>query len=123
MSWSLTVPGESTRTYQVHKMESFADRARGLLFRSGINAGEVYWFDRCSSVHMFGMRFPIDVVFLDKQFYITKIVSGLKPWRFAFSLGSRSVLEMKSGESRARQMKVGQILELKKVEEAENVSS
>ncbi|WP_189398286.1 DUF192 domain-containing protein [Arenicella chitinivorans] len=121
MSWLLTLPGEERQTYRVHKMESFIERARGLLFQSGISAGEVYWFDRCSSVHMFGMRFPIDVVFLDKQFSITKIVSGLKPWRFSYSLGSRSVLEMKSGESSARQMKVGQVLEFQRVEDVKNV--
>ena len=121
MPWSLILPGEERQIYHVHKMESFIARAKGLLFRSGISAKDVYWFDRCSSVHMFGMRFPIDVVFLDKQFAITKIVSELQPWQFAFSYGSRSVLEMKSGESRARQLRVGQVLEFERVEEVDNV--
>lgn len=66
---------------QVTKAKSFYQRAKGLLGRKSLPPEEVLWIDRCPSVHTFFMKFPIDVVFVDKDMKVTKIVSNLKPWR------------------------------------------
>jgi len=62
-------------------METFYERFTGLLLRNSITETEGYWFDRCSSVHMFGMRFPIDAIFLDRNLSVVAIRKNLQPWR------------------------------------------
>lgn len=46
---------------------------------------------------MFGMRFPIDVVFLDTNFQIVKLVEHVKPWRLTSSKDAQHTLELASG--------------------------
>lgn len=45
-------------------VERFWERFRGLIGKRGLPQGEAMWFPRCSSIHMWFMRFPIDVVFV-----------------------------------------------------------
>lgn len=70
------------------------DRMRGLLFRPPLEADEVLLISPCNSVHMFGMRYAIDVAFLDPSNQVMKLVPHLKPWKMAACRGSRSVLEL-----------------------------
>ena len=49
------------------------------------------------SVHTCGMRFPIDVVFLDEDLRVLRVVHGLRPWRFASARKARAVLELEEG--------------------------
>ncbi|HKO58205.1 MAG TPA: DUF192 domain-containing protein [Thermoanaerobaculia bacterium] len=50
---------------------------------------------RCSAVHTFFMRVPIDIHFLDAEENELKVVHGAKPWRFYFGPpGTVSVLEL-----------------------------
>jgi uncharacterized membrane protein (UPF0127 family) len=44
------------------------------------------------------MRFPIDVVFLDAEQRVVRVVPSLAPWRMAAAKGARSVLELAAGE-------------------------
>jgi uncharacterized membrane protein (UPF0127 family) len=63
-------------------------------------------------VHTFFMRFPMDVVFLDREGKVVKVVRNLKPWRAAGARGARSALELAAGEAARRGLDVGQRLEL-----------
>jgi uncharacterized membrane protein (UPF0127 family) len=56
-------------------------RSRGLLGRKSLLQGEALVIKPCSSIHTFFMRFPIDVIFVDRNNQIIKAISGLKPWR------------------------------------------
>ena len=73
------------------------DRTKGLLGRSGLDEGEGLWIKPCEAIHMFFMKFAIDAVFIDKRHRVTKVVSNLKPWRLAGSLGAHSVIELPAG--------------------------
>jgi len=53
--------------------------------------------ERCASIHTFFMRFPLDVVFLDADFTVRKVVRGLRPWRLAAMPGAAHVLELPAG--------------------------
>src|SRR5437763_16535808 len=68
-------------------------RMRGLLGRSQLPVGEGLFLKPCGSVHMFFMRFPIDVVFLDRELSVVGVVSCLRPWRMAGRRGAMSALE------------------------------
>ncbi len=61
---------------------SVAERARGLLDADGLDEGEGLVISPCTSVHMFGMRFALDVVFVKKDGRVLRAISNLKPWRF-----------------------------------------
>ena len=49
------------------------------------------------SVHTCGMRFAIDVVFLDDRLRVVRVVRALRPWRVASSRRARAVLELPAG--------------------------
>ncbi|MGE5553701.1 MAG: DUF192 domain-containing protein [Betaproteobacteria bacterium] len=59
--------------------KSFLARARGLLGRKGLEPGEGLILYPCNSVHMFFMRFAIDVVFLDKVGRVVGLCWNLPP--------------------------------------------
>ena len=51
------------------------------------------------SVHTAGMRRPIDVVFLDADLRVVKVVRRLRPWRMAGARGAVAALELVAGTS------------------------
>jgi uncharacterized membrane protein (UPF0127 family) len=59
------------------------ERTRGLLGRESMEPGEALVFPRCRQVHMVGMLFPIDVLFLDRQGKVVRCVSDLQPGRLS----------------------------------------
>ena len=56
-------------------------RIKGLLGKKELKIGKALVLKPCSSVHTFFMRFPIDVLFVDKDNRIIKIIPSLKPFR------------------------------------------
>ena len=58
-------------------------RMKGLLGRAALQGEEGILLRPASSVHTAFMRFPIDVIFLDKENRIAKIAPSLRPWRTA----------------------------------------
>ncbi len=60
---------------------SFLHRARGLLGKRKLSGSHALWFRPGGSVHTFGMRFPIDVLFLDENLTVLALAEEVKPWR------------------------------------------
>lgn len=56
-------------------------RLVGLLGRKEFRKGQALVLKPANSIHTFFMRFPIDVLFLDKENKVIKAISCLKPWR------------------------------------------
>ena len=78
--------------------DSWLKRLVGLLTESELGNGQGLWLKPCTSIHTIGMRFAIDVVFLDEDNCVKKLANSLKPYRFCLSAkGTRSVLELPSG--------------------------
>ncbi len=80
---------------------------RGLLGRRDLPRGEGILLRPAASVHTWFMRFPIDVVFLDRELRVLKVVPGLGPWRMASGRGARAVLELAAGECERRGLEAG----------------
>ena len=72
-------------------------RNRGLLGRARLEPGEGLLIRPANSIHTAFMRFPIDVVFLDRDLAVLKVVPELRPWRAAAARRARSVLELPAG--------------------------
>lgn len=72
-------------------------RRKGLLGRDGLDVGEGLWIVPCEAVHTFWMRFPIDLIYLDRKHRVLKIRSHVRPWRLSACLRAHSVIELPSG--------------------------
>ena len=92
--------------------ESAFGRARGLLGRNGLEPGEGMLIDRAGSVHMFFMRFPIDVVFLDPDRKVVGVRHKLRPWRVAGARRAVAALELPAGAAAAAGVEEGDELVL-----------
>lgn len=86
-------------------------RRKGLLGRDGLSAGGGMWICPCEAVHTFWMRFPIDLVYLDRKNQIRKLVGDVRPWRLSGCFSAHSVIELPSGTIHATQTHPGDILE------------
>jgi uncharacterized membrane protein (UPF0127 family) len=60
--------------------ESMLSRMCGLLLSRPLIAGEGLYLVPCNSIHMFGMRFAIDVIFVDRKGIVVGLVKEIKPW-------------------------------------------
>ena len=87
-------------------------RARGLLGRDSLDPGAGMLIDRAGSVHMFFMRFPIDVVFLDRNWTVVGIRHGLRPWQVAGARRAAAALELPAGTAAAKGIVEGDVLVL-----------
>jgi len=91
--------------------DSGPKRNKGLLGREGLAAGEGLWIVPCESVHTFFMRFPIDLVYLDRNYKVKKVRSAVGAWRLSACFSAHSILELPAGTVRATQTEAGDTLE------------
>jgi hypothetical protein len=92
--------------------DTSAKRRTGLLKHQRLAPGEGLWIVPCESVHTFFMKFPIDLVYLDKRRRVRKIRSAVPPWRLSLCLGAHSVLELPAGRAAAAGAAVGDQLSI-----------
>lgn len=76
---------------------TFFTRLVGLLTTASLAAGTGLMIKPCNSVHTLGMRYPIDVIFVDDYDRVIKVVAGLKPSRLATQRGAGYVIELPIG--------------------------
>jgi uncharacterized membrane protein (UPF0127 family) len=69
-------------------------RLLGLAWLDGGEVGPGLLIPRCASVHTFGMRFPLDLVFLDRDGRPLSVRRAVPPRRFASHRGANAVLEL-----------------------------
>ena len=90
------------------------ERRRGLLGRGSLAEGEGLWIAPCEAVHTFGMRFPIDIVFLGRSHRVLKIREAVPRGRIAVCLRAHSVLELPAGTVRRTGTEAGDQLSLER---------
>jgi uncharacterized membrane protein (UPF0127 family) len=84
--------------HRVARAESFFARLLGLLPRSGLQPGEGLILPGCSQIHMFGMRFAIDLLFLDEKNLVLETIPAIKPWQISPGVsGAVMVVELPCG--------------------------
>ena len=92
------------------------ERRTGLLKRTGLEAGEGMWIAPCECIHTFGMKFPIDVLFLSKKRTVVKIAAAVPRRRIAAAWLAHSVLELPAGTIAQTQTAVGDQLVVERAE-------
>ena len=90
-----TVLGTSVR-----QAEGAWGNFRGLMLLKSLPEGHGLLFRPARGIHTHFMRFPIDLVFLDKEDRVSKIREAMPPWRFDFT-SAAGVIEMNPGAARA----------------------
>ena len=82
----------------VRRATSITARMRGLLGGSVLSSREGLLLSPCKQVHTFGMRFPIDIVFCDRTWRVTRVVRGMKPQRVSkVAWRARCAIELCAG--------------------------
>jgi uncharacterized membrane protein (UPF0127 family) len=88
-------------------------RLKGLLGRKSLPEGGGMRFEPTSSLHMMFMRFAIDVVYVDRNECVVKLVHDFAPWRFSAARGARSAYELPAGLLATVDIEVGDQLVLR----------
>ena len=97
---SLKIDGRLTGL-RVYEATGFLSRARGLLGGERLREFEALWIRPCGSVHTIGMRYAIDVLFLDRQQRVLMVKRRLEPLRFSGAGHAHSTLELHAGTAAA----------------------
>ena len=91
----------------------FFTRFRGLMLKKNLSGSEGMLLTPCNGIHTLFMRFPIDVVFLDSEYTVIKIIPDMKPNRFSpFVKGASHVLEIAANSSETHDIKEGDRLSI-----------
>lgn len=93
-----TEPIGATGLGHVPVAEGFRTRLLGLSRRDRSRAGAGLLIPRCSSVHTFGMRFELDVFFLDGEGRVIEARRAVPPRRVLWCRGASAVLEIPAGQ-------------------------
>lgn len=91
------------------------ERTRGLLGRPALNTGEGLLIDSCRLVHTVGMRYSLDLVFLDRLGRVSKLAGNVAPLRMAGSFSASTTLELAPGMLAQCDLKVGDQLAWREV--------
>jgi uncharacterized protein len=90
-------------------------RFRGLMASDGsrFRRGQGLWISPSHGIHTFAMRFPIDVVYLDRDRIVIHVEEEVKPWRMAaVRIRAASVLELPIGAIRESQTALGDLVDI-----------
>lgn len=105
---------------KVRKADNFLTRLVGLLKRNQLGPEEALWLMPSKGIHTIGMKFPIDVVFLNKEFYVLGLISGMHPYRVSgVHMRGYSVIELPNGTIRKSSTEIGDQLEISLAETSE----
>jgi uncharacterized membrane protein (UPF0127 family) len=97
--------------HRVSTATASKDRRQGLLSRTSLDDGEGLRIAPCEAIHTFGMKIPIDAIFLDKACRVRRIRHSIRPYRIAVCLRAHSVLEIAAGAAACSGTQVGDRIE------------
>ena len=91
---------------KVLSAETLLERIQGLIGRK-LEEDSTLLIKKCWAIHTFFMTYPIDVLFVDKDFKVLKTVENLLPFKTAICVGAYGVLEFKAGRLKHLPVKLG----------------
>jgi uncharacterized protein len=90
------LPRLRVRGHTVPVAQGFRSRLLGLAWLRASEAGPGLLIPRCAGVHTFGMRFELDLVFLDRRDRPLAVHRRVPPRRLVWHRGAAAVLEIPS---------------------------
>jgi uncharacterized protein len=107
---------ESVIAERAEMADTTMTRFAGLMGRAGLEKGAGLVIYPNNSIHMFFMRFPLDVLHVAKDGTVVKILHGIKPWRIGPIVGkSKYTVELPVGAVEDSRTAVGDIIELQEI--------
>jgi uncharacterized membrane protein (UPF0127 family) len=98
---------------QVAVADNVLSRFMGLMFRKELLPGHGLAIRPCNSIHMFFMRFPLDVVFVDGDGRVVRVLDSIRPWRASsFVRGAKAAIELPAGTAARSVVVPGAVLRL-----------
>lgn len=105
----LLVPRNVVLAEDAELADSIFPRMKGLLGRKELKGGQALILKPCNSIHMFFMRFPIDVLFLDRQNSITALLENIKPFQISRIYPKAvTAIELPSGTIKSNSISLGE---------------
>jgi len=105
---------------KVRKADNFLTRLIGLLKRTNLGPEEALWLMPSRGIHTIGMKFPIDVIFLNRSHHVVGLMAELMPNRISpIHFNGYSVLELPSGTIKKSRTEIGDQFEISLVEKSE----
>jgi len=97
----------------IKEAKTFLPRLKGLIGRTSLNKGEGLWMAGCRAIHTIGMRFPIDLVFTDKDLVVKKVVKEVRPFcPIVCCFNADGVFELPVGSIERAQIQSGDKIEI-----------
>ena len=93
-----------------------SSRNKGLLGRTSLTEGGGLWIVPCESVHTFFMKFPIDLVYINRRNIVKKVRCNVRPWRISACFSAHSIIELPVGAIDRSQTVPGDQLEIVSIE-------
>jgi uncharacterized membrane protein (UPF0127 family) len=95
----MTDSGSAPVATRVETAFDSAARKRGLLGRDSLEPGTALVLAPCGAIHMFGMRFAIDVIFAARDGRVLKVARNVRPGRIAVCFRAFAAIELAAGEA------------------------
>ena len=86
-------PASAAPQLHIHVANRFLSRARGLLWRAPLPVGHFMYFPNCRSVHTFGMRYALTIIFVDRNGHAVRIDRKVVPNRIVICWEASAVCE------------------------------
>ena len=96
---------------RVREAKTFFSRLQGLLGTSSLPQGEGLLIRPCNSIHMFGMKYAIDCVFLDDSYQVVGLVENIAPGKMSKVFAkAKQCLELPAGAVASSSTQMGDVL-------------
>jgi uncharacterized membrane protein (UPF0127 family) len=106
-------PSDQLLVWEGWVARSFWSKMKGLLRHSPLRPGQGLWIEGCNWIHTFGMGFPIDVLYLNREGRVVHVTSDMPPNRIGpFVWRARSVVELPVGIIERTGTEVGDDLDI-----------
>lgn len=93
---------------------SFLERLRGLLGTKKLSKHTGLLLVNCNAIHMFFMAYGLDIVYVDEDFRVVKIVENLKPWQISGCRKAKHTIELPVGIVEEYSLKVANKIVIQK---------
>ncbi len=100
---------------QLRIADNFLLRLKGLLFTSSLSSGQGLYITPCQAIHMVGMTYAIDCVFMDNTGVVVGLCPEVKPWTLSpLFCQARGCIELPAGTIASTKTEVGDLVEIKR---------
>ncbi|MDP8265185.1 MAG: DUF192 domain-containing protein [Candidatus Aceula lacicola] len=98
---------------RARRARSFFARLKGLLGKKSFSPEDALVIEGCQAIHMFFMRFAIDVVFINRKNKVVGLVQDIKPFSLSpFFFMAKYAIELPSGSIEKSLVHIGDFLEI-----------